>query len=71
MNTDKLPVGDIRMKCSKCNKVVGEGYVCELLNRFICKDCENGNWCLPKDHEHRLIPGFGDIRVGECSKFEM
>ena len=70
LDKDKLPESDIRMKCSRCGSIVSSGYVCELLNRFFCSKCEKEFKCIPKDHEHLSIPGFGDIRANECNRWK-
>lgn len=56
-----VPEQSLLMKCIRCDRVVEFGFMCELLNRFLCEDCEQINKCIHKDHEHIRIPRLNEV----------
>jgi len=51
-----IPDKYLKMECSECSKIVDYGYYCELLDKFMCSECNSKFRCLPRDHEHIRIP---------------
>lgn len=66
INTRKksdAPEEAIRLKCSKCKRIVSEGYLCEIRQKFLCNSCQETIVCLTVDHNHIKIPGIDNINM--------
>lgn len=78
-----LPEETLRLKCSKCGKIVEKGFYCELKQKFFCEKCnltriklssgvisEIFSCKCSEEHEHIAVPGNDNIRKELVNKIK-
>lgn len=63
------PEEAIHLKCYYCKGLFEDGYLCEILNRFMCVNCEPKHKCLNKSHFHIRIPGLNGENIEIMQNF--